>query len=217
MPLFEEVASLLVAAGVGTLNTNIFGSSARNIPDGDGPYLSIIETGGTTPLRIHNAVASGVVVATEGYERPSFQIVVRARTFSEARLMARRAYKALRIRNRLVGTSALTLTSLTRSGATATATCPTAHGWVTDQQITIAGAAQSDYNGAHIITVTSTTVFTFTVSGSPVTPATGTVTATFPGTWYCEIEANQEPFDLGLDVTGRPRVAFNMRALKGPS
>jgi len=36
-------------------------------------------------------------------------------------------------------------------------------------------------------------------------------------TWYREIDVVQEPFDLGLDANGRAVVAFNVRAIKGPS
>lgn len=69
------------------------------------------------------------------------------------------------------------VTSITRSGGTATATMGAAHGYETGQTVVIAGAAQAAYNGAQVITVTSATVFTFAVAGAPATPATGTITA----------------------------------------
>ena len=72
-----------------------------------------------------------------------------------------------------------TLTTLTRSGATATATTNKAHGYATGDYVTIAGAVQSAYNGKVKITVTSTTTFTFAVTGSPATPATGAVTVVY--------------------------------------
>ena len=40
---------------------------------------------------------------------------------------------------------------------------------------------------------------------------------TINGTWYREINVNQEPFDLGHDDTGRVRVAFNVSGVKRPS
>jgi hypothetical protein len=50
---------------------------------------------------------------------------------------------------------------------------------VANNYVTIAGADQSDYNGAFRITsVPSTVTFTITVSASATTPATGTITAT---------------------------------------
>lgn len=69
-----------------------------------------------------------------------------------------------------------TVTSMTRSGATATATLA-GHGYRTNDSVTIAGAEQSDYNGTFTVTVASSSTFTYTVSGTPATPATGTLTA----------------------------------------
>lgn len=84
----EEVAQILVDAGVGTWNTDIFGSSSKDIPIGDGPYLSIVETGGAFGLRTHN-------VGGAAYERPSASITVRARTYAAARTMSNAAHAAL--------------------------------------------------------------------------------------------------------------------------
>jgi hypothetical protein len=67
------------------------------------------------------------------------------------------------------------VSSLTRSGTTATLTTTTAHGFVTGQRVVISGATQAAYNNAFVITVTSPTTLTFSVAGSPATPATGTI------------------------------------------
>jgi hypothetical protein len=67
---------------------------------------------------------------------------------------------------------------ITRSSTTATATTLAVHGRSVGDWVTIAGAAQSEYNGTfQIATVPTTTTFTYTVAGSPATPATGTITA----------------------------------------
>jgi hypothetical protein len=68
------------------------------------------------------------------------------------------------------------VTSITRSGSTATVTTAGNHGLVTGNSTTIAGAGQAEYNGTFTVTVVSATVFTITVSGTPATPATGTIT-----------------------------------------
>lgn len=70
---------------------------------------------------------------------------------------------------------AASVSSITRSGTTATVTTATAHGFSTGQKVVISGATQTDYNGAFTVTVSSTTQFTYTVANSPVTPATGTI------------------------------------------
>ncbi len=74
------------------------------------------------------------------------------------------------------GWSQHTPTSITRSGSTATVTMPSATNWQTGNNVTVAGAAQTEYNGTFAITVTDSTHFTYQVTGTPATPATGTIT-----------------------------------------
>lgn len=71
--------------------------------------------------------------------------------------------------------SGAAVASLTRSGSTATLTTITPHGFVTGQKVVVSGAVQTDYNGAFTVTVTGPTEFTYPVSNTPVTPATGTI------------------------------------------
>jgi hypothetical protein len=73
--------------------------------------------------------------------------------------------------------TSFSVSSLTRSGTTATAATTTAHGYATSNRVNIRGAAQSAYNGDFTITVTGASGFTYTVAGSPTTPATGTIFA----------------------------------------
>jgi len=68
------------------------------------------------------------------------------------------------------------VTSITRATATATVTC-TAHGFTSGDQVNIRGADQTEYNGDFLVTVTDANTFTYTVSGTPATPATGTIIA----------------------------------------
>lgn len=67
------------------------------------------------------------------------------------------------------------VTSITSSSGTATVTL-TNHGYSNSDQILISDASQSEYNGWKTITVTSDDTFTYTVSGSPASPATPTST-----------------------------------------
>lgn len=73
--------------------------------------------------------------------------------------------------------AAQSVTSIIRSGIKATVTTGAAHGYAAGQTIRMAGADQSEYNGDFIIGVTGDTTFTYDVSGTPATPATGTITA----------------------------------------
>lgn len=87
----------------------------------------------------------------------------------------------IQVRSGYAAGTAVAVTSVTRSAAVATVTTTTAHGLKTGDVVTLAGAAQAEYNLTVDVTVLSTTQFTFPVSGSPVTPATGTITVTPSG------------------------------------
>jgi hypothetical protein len=73
------------------------------------------------------------------------------------------------------------ITSITRSGATATVTTTASHGLSTGDIVLIedtvpSGAldAEAEYTGTHTATVTGASTFTYPVTGSPTTPATRT-------------------------------------------
>lgn len=68
------------------------------------------------------------------------------------------------------------VSSITRSSSTATVTI-TAHGYSNDNFIKMAGATQTEYNGTFQISNVATNTFDYTVTGTPATPATGTITA----------------------------------------
>lgn len=75
--------------------------------------------------------------------------------------------------------SSLTISSLTRNDQVATATI-TSHGLVDGTYITVSGANESEYNVTQqrIIVIDDDTI-AYPVSGSPTTPATGTITASY--------------------------------------
>lgn len=78
-----------------------------------------------------------------------------------------------------ITTTILTVVSITRSGNTATLTTTNNHGLASNVAPDIAGANQTEYNGTGLeIQVTALNKFTYSVSGSPTTPATGTITVT---------------------------------------
>ncbi|MGQ9576020.1 MAG: lamin tail domain-containing protein, partial [Thermoguttaceae bacterium] len=68
------------------------------------------------------------------------------------------------------------VTSITRTGSTATATIPS-HGYANGDWVLIRGADQPEYNGVFVIADVTADTFTYAVPGSPATPATGTITA----------------------------------------
>lgn len=76
--------------------------------------------------------------------------------------------------------SAFTPSSITRSGSTATVNTPDTLvnlGLATGDYVKHSGANQSEYNVTAQITGTGASQYTFAVSGTPATPATGTLVA----------------------------------------
>lgn len=85
----DEILHILSGAGVGIPQVNMFASSGKQLPKGNGPYLSVIPTGGAGPENTHN------YTTVPAYQIPGAQIVVRAGSYQVAEAMARRAYNAL--------------------------------------------------------------------------------------------------------------------------
>lgn len=74
--------------------------------------------------------------------------------------------------------STVSVSSLTQTAGTATCTTGSAHGHATGDWVYIEGANEAGYNGIVQVTVSSTTVFTYTVASGTASPATGTITST---------------------------------------
>lgn len=120
--------------------------------------------------------------------------------------------------NSTVGIVAQTLViaSLTRSGSTAIAETDIEHLLATGMSLTISGAAQTEYNGTISITVTAANEFTYQITGSPATPATGSIIAS--GTWgnadiTCTTKGQETNIDAGsaLSLSSAP-VGINSTA-----
>jgi SPP1 family predicted phage head-tail adaptor len=72
------------------------------------------------------------------------------------------------------------ISDLTRTSTTATATTTAAHGFLASDYVTLAGSTIAGWNAKiKIVTVPTPTTFTFTCSGSLTTPATGTITVEY--------------------------------------
>src|SRR5882672_781113 len=70
-------------------------------------------------------------------------------------------------------TTGTIVAGITRASQIATVTTVSAHSLTTNSVVVMAGATQPEYNGTFIVTVTDGTHFTYTVTGAPATPATG--------------------------------------------
>lgn len=94
----------------------------------------------------------------------------------------------------------LSVLSITRSGSTATVTTNGDHGLASAVPVTIAGAGEAEYNVTDtVIVVTGLNTFTYQVTGSPATPASGTITAAFTSA-SVEIQSVETGDDTNLDL-----------------
>lgn len=74
--------------------------------------------------------------------------------------------------------SSIACSSLTSAAGTATFTSSAPHGLMTGDTVTVTGAVQTEYNVTRkAVTVTSSTTFTYAITGAPASPATGTPVA----------------------------------------
>jgi uncharacterized phage protein gp47/JayE len=81
------------------------------------------------------------------------------------------------------------VSSITRVGQTVTVTLSSIHGLSPGMEFTISGANESEYNGTfNVESVSSEYIFTYIVSGTPATPATGTIEMDYDGA-FVEVES----------------------------
>lgn len=73
-----------------------------------------------------------------------------------------------------ITSKSFSITSLTRSGTTVTATA-TAHPLSSFNSVAISGAVETEYNGTFEVTVIGLNTFQYEIVGTPSTPATGTI------------------------------------------
>jgi hypothetical protein len=83
--LIEEVAQLIQAAGHGTLGVDIF---LYQMPDTPDTCVALREYGGGEPVYVHSRI-------NPCYELPRFQLVARAPSIPDARLLAHQVWITL--------------------------------------------------------------------------------------------------------------------------
>ena len=88
MSFLDDLSAKLVADGVGVLGTTLFLSSGAVIPAGNGPFITLSETGGAAPTRVQNKT-------TAATQRPTAQVLIRASSYQVARAKAWAAYQSL--------------------------------------------------------------------------------------------------------------------------
>jgi uncharacterized phage protein gp47/JayE len=107
----------------------------------------------------------------------------------------------------LTAVQTISVSNLIRSGTTATATTSSDHTIAVGMDITIAGANETAYNGTFtVVSIPAANQFTYTVSGSPSTPATGTITASYDGV-SIEVESDDSGQKTNIESGGQLSLA----------
>lgn len=91
------------------------------------------------------------------------------------------------------GFGSQTVSTLSVNGTKATATYGTAHNYLQGQVVKVAGADQIEFNGEHRINVESPTSISYTITGSNVSQATGTITTSLPPLGFEKPYASTNP------------------------
>ena len=93
------------------------------------------------------------------------------------------------------------ITSLTRSGSTVTASTATPHNLSQYEAVTTSGANEAEYNGDVVVTSTpSATTFTFEISGTPASPATGSPAYAMKPSFSYRLNASAPSPDAGTPI-----------------
>jgi len=105
------------------------------------------------------------------------------------------------------------VTQITRVDSTATVNHST-HGLEVSASVYIKGADQSEYNGVKTVTVSDVDNYTFTVAGTPTTPATGTITSTT--VLFNELTISGQVSDLRPFLSNQPMIGRARKATSAP-
>jgi len=89
--------------------------------------------------------------------------------------------------------------SIVRNGTTATVTTLSEHNYASNLNVTISGADQSEYNITASIIVTGLKTFQYEMTGTPTTPATGTIQSTAT---FADLNLSSIDFGLATNVDG---------------
>lgn len=153
-------------------------------------YASSDGSTGNEAVYVNVGSGSLTINVSAGYNTPSIRtagatvtvssgaVTVRARAVTTAGTAIQSARVLLKASDGTGPFPYNTTVTISRSGATATV-AHTAHGMATNDYVTIDDANQSEYNGVKLITKIDANSYSYTVSGSPANPATGTIKSTF--------------------------------------
>jgi hypothetical protein len=149
-----------------------YGSDATTnaaIYNNSGKLLTIYVSGGTTPTILNGSGASTTLIVSPVSVEINVNDITTGSDLENVRVLVYVSSGGSLPYNVTV--------TITGSGTTATV-IHSGHGLITGNKIMILGANESEYNGIHSVTYISVDSYSYTMSGTPASPATGTITAT---------------------------------------
>jgi hypothetical protein len=149
----------------------------RSLPEASGPFGSKLMNG-YIPSSVHSGGGSLALIPVTNKRFDSTNVIgfgSRAIFFWRFMIPKPVAISSVSLAFTANTATTKTLTSITESSGTATATS-TAHGFVAGDRIRIAGATPSVYNGTKLVLTAATDTFTFAVTAGTGS-ASGTITA----------------------------------------
>lgn len=93
----DDLITLLSGAGLGLYGVSIFKGPKAIYPQGNGPFITVISTGGSGDEGTHNLSRNDIA-----YERPTAQVVARAQDYDVADAAIQTAFQTLNFYDRFV-------------------------------------------------------------------------------------------------------------------
>lgn len=142
-----------------------------------------------------------------GWSTNTFTTTIGVTEYSKAAGLTTIDWESFRLKKQT-----LSITSLTQSSGTATATTSVNHGLLAGDVITVSGASPSAYNGQFVVLTVTPTTFTYTVDSATSSPATGTI-VTYSGysQTYLDIKSYDDyrKYDMVVDANNVLQEDFN--------
>jgi hypothetical protein len=168
--------NILISYVSGVSGTNVATSSTGN----EAIYLNFtsaatytinVQTGATVPSVRKGAGFTGNVNVVAG----AVSITITAATVTGTPISGARVFVEAGSTGNLPSDDSVTITRVSTTASVA----HTGHGLVNGDKVVIRGADQNEYVGIKTISNVTTNAYDFTVTGTPTTPATGTILSSF--------------------------------------
>lgn len=82
----DDLAAIIVSQSLGTANVNLFIGPLAAIPTGDGPFITVLPTSGVAAAETQNG---------DRFFRPTAQVVVRGKSYTDTQQRANAIHNAL--------------------------------------------------------------------------------------------------------------------------